>query len=170
MYELKKTHGSVMDFVQRNRLMWDSITPSGDVQFTNSADLKVLYNDWPYAVDPDIVHLVVWTKFLLEDDPATNDLTDIARDRIEQFVIRTFCGENGVPRDQLVWFKNWRSLKSIHALGRCSWIANVPQLNLHRALPRHAIQTSSGLPRKHNRWRRIHTDKHERVNTFQFIA
>jgi len=116
MHDLKKQHGSVMAFVQQHRLHWASATPSADPPFSNPADYKILYNDWPYGVDPDIVHLVVWTKFNLEDDPATDDLTSKARQEIEEFVVRTFCGEDGIARDQLIWFKNWSSLKSIHAL------------------------------------------------------
>ena len=53
-------------------------------------DIKILYNDWPYGVDEKIVHLVVWTKFDLEDDPATDDLTPKARKEIDDFVDQTF--------------------------------------------------------------------------------
>ena len=52
--------------------------------------MKVLYNDWPYGVDPNIVHLVVWTKFDLEDDPIADDLTPAAREKIDQFVEEAF--------------------------------------------------------------------------------
>ncbi len=56
-------------------------------------DFKILRNDWPYGIDPDIVHLVVWTKFELEDDPTTDDLTMDARRQIDEFVQRTFCSK-----------------------------------------------------------------------------
>lgn len=97
-----------------------------------SDDIKILYNDWPYGVDEKIVHLVVWTKFDLEDDPATDDLTPRARKEIDDFANRTFCSR--VPSEhvhpvfliatcmrladplQVIWFKNWRSLKSVHAV------------------------------------------------------
>jgi hypothetical protein len=107
----------VLSFVQTERLHWENATPSGDQPFTNPSDYKILYNDWPYSVEASIKHLVVWTKFLLEDDEETDNLTPRAREEIEDFVSRTLCGEDGVPRDQLIWFKNWRSLKSVHALG-----------------------------------------------------
>jgi len=54
-------------------------------------DIKILYNDWPYGVDEKIVHLVVWTKFDLEDDPTTDDLTPEARKEIDDYVDKTFC-------------------------------------------------------------------------------
>ena len=53
-------------------------------------DYKILFNDWPYGVEKDIIHLVVWTKFELEDDPATDDLTPRARNEIDEFVGKTF--------------------------------------------------------------------------------
>jgi len=97
-----------------------------------SDDIKILYNDWPYGVDEEIVHLVVWTKFDLEDDPATDDLTPKARKDIDDFVDRIFCskvppqnvGDESLSTttghylifSQVIWFKNWRSLKSVHAV------------------------------------------------------
>ena len=77
-------------------------------------DYKILYNDWPYGLESDIVHLVIWTKFNLEDDPNTDDLTLTARQDIDSFVERTF--KSRVGSDQVIWFKNWKSLKSIHAV------------------------------------------------------
>ena len=118
MYDLKKSFASVLSFVQHERLRWDEITPSGKPPFTDPADYKILYNDWPYGIDTDIVHLVVWTKFLLEDDPMTDDLTPRARREIDEFVGKKFCDQSrgGLPKERVIWFKNWRSLKSVHAL------------------------------------------------------
>lgn len=116
VHYLKRTFGSVLHFIQHERLHWSSLQPSGQPAFDNPTDYKILYNDWPYGIDLNIVHLVVWTKFELQDDLATGDLTQEARLEIEGFVRETFCGEDGVARDGLVWFRNWKSLKSVHAL------------------------------------------------------
>ena len=62
-------------------------------------DIKILYNDWPYGVEDGIIHLVVWTKFDLEDDPATDDLTPRARKEIDDYVKRTFCSR--VPSEKV---------------------------------------------------------------------
>ncbi len=53
-------------------------------------DIRILSNDWPYGIDPNIVHLVVWVKFELEEDPDTGDLTLEARKQINHFVNTTF--------------------------------------------------------------------------------
>ncbi|KAK0665054.1 N-acetylglucosamine-induced protein 1 [Lasiodiplodia hormozganensis] len=112
-WELVRNYGSIMDFVLKERLQWTDLTPRGH-PFTHSDDIKILHNDWPYGVDERIVHLVVWTKFELEDDPATDDLTPEARQMIDNYVDKTFCTR--VNAEQVIWFKNWKSLKSVHAV------------------------------------------------------
>ncbi|KAI9717894.1 MAG: hypothetical protein M1812_004421 [Candelaria pacifica] len=111
---LKKKYGSVMNFVLTERLQWTELKPKGTVPFTEAEDIKILYNDWPYGIDSKIVHLVVWTKFDLEDDPATDDLTPKARQEIDDYVNQVFGSR--VDPEHVLWFKNWRSLKSIHAV------------------------------------------------------
>ena len=61
--------------------------------------MKILYNDWPYGIANSIVHLVVWTKFVLEDDPETDDLTPEMRKHIDEHVKRTFGSR--VPPDKV---------------------------------------------------------------------
>ncbi|KAI0176770.1 hypothetical protein BJ166DRAFT_7278 [Pestalotiopsis sp. NC0098] len=113
--KLKHVYGSVINFVLRERLGWQVPTaPGGEAPFACDGDVKILWNDWPYGLDPRIVHLVVWTKFELEDDPATDDLTDEARAKIDEYVKQKFGSQ--LPEDSYVWFKNWRSLKSVLAV------------------------------------------------------
>lgn len=112
--KLVKQYGSVMEYVVRERLRWTDLTPRGERPFDCGEDSRVLFNDWPYGVDERTVHLVVWTKFDLESDPTTDDLTDQARGEIEAFVERVFiepCGSENV-----IWFRNWSTLQSIHAV------------------------------------------------------
>ncbi|KAF2841037.1 hypothetical protein M501DRAFT_951753 [Patellaria atrata CBS 101060] len=113
MHKLKQDYGSVMNFVITQRLDWVDMVPIGK-EFEKNEDIKILYNDWPYGVDPEIVHLVIWTKFELEDDPNTDDLTPKARKKIDEFVRRKFCQR--VDPEHVMWFKNWRSLKSVNAV------------------------------------------------------
>lgn len=79
-------------------------------------DYIILYNDWPYGVDERIVHLVVWTKFELPADPASKigDMSTTTRAFVNDFVEKTFVSTCG--RENVRWFKNWNSLKSIHAV------------------------------------------------------
>jgi len=116
MFKLKQQYGSVLTFVQQERLHWESTSPSEAALFTNPSDYRILFNDWPYGIDPDITHLVVWTKFLLDDDPITGFLTPEHHELIEKFVQETFCDKDGINRKDVIWFKNWKSLKSVHAL------------------------------------------------------
>jgi hypothetical protein len=89
-FRLKREYGSVMEFVLSQRLGWKEPIKAEGKPFEKENDLKILWNDWPYGIDTKIVHLVVWTKFDLEDDPAIDDLTDAARKDIDDFVDRTF--------------------------------------------------------------------------------
>ena len=99
-------------------------------------------------MDKNVIHLVVWTKFELEDDPAIDDLTPRARKEIDDYVKRTFCSQmpsenvrcvsvpalmiqvlivfSTSPCLQVVWFKNWKSLKSVHAVEHFHVMLNHP--------------------------------------------
>ncbi|KAK4158444.1 hypothetical protein C8A00DRAFT_28449 [Chaetomidium leptoderma] len=112
-WKLRQDYGSVMNFILTQRLQWTlPITPRGR-PFEFDDDIKVLRNDWPYGIDKRIVHLVVWTKFPLEEDPATGDLTDMARADIDAYIHKA-CSK--LPRDHVIWFKNWASLKSVKSV------------------------------------------------------
>lgn len=128
--------------------------PGPTTRFNAPSQYKILSNDWPYGVEPRIVHLCVWTKFDLEDDPETGFLQPWVIKEIDDFVARVFireeqqhrpdnsaqylAGRRGIeelvlneqagtsdpamhiddrsPREHVIWFKNWVSLKSIAAL------------------------------------------------------
>ncbi|KAG7102744.1 N-acetylglucosamine-induced protein 1 like [Verticillium longisporum] len=114
IYDLKQEHGSVMNFVLKYRLGWQApIIPRGR-PFEYGEDLKVLHNDWPYGIDQRIKHLIVWTKFDLEEDPETGDLSDETRRKVDGYVNEAFRAH--MPEDTVIWFRNWSSLKSIHAV------------------------------------------------------
>jgi hypothetical protein len=98
-WKLKQRYGSIMNFVLTQRLRWDGSTAPIGRPFEFGDDIKVLYNDWPYGIDERIVHLVVWTKFELEEDPDTGDLTDKARAEIDEYVRETFASR--LPRDRV---------------------------------------------------------------------
>jgi hypothetical protein len=100
-----------MRFMLDVRLQWTDMKPQGR-PFEHPSDLKILYNDWPYGIDPDIVHLVVWTKFELEDDAETGMATEESKREIGDYVQKTF----GTRTAEYCWFKNWKSLKSVHAV------------------------------------------------------
>lgn len=89
-YDLVRRHGSVAAFILGHRLGWEApVVPRGR-PFEHPDDMRILHNDWPYGIDPRIVHLVVWTKFVLEEDPATGDISDQTRREIENYMAETF--------------------------------------------------------------------------------
>lgn len=78
-------------------------------------DLKILFNDWPYGLEQGIVHLVIWTKFELEEDPATGLLTESMWKKIDDYVEKVF--RSRIPADQVrLTLNKWlRSAKLIFA-------------------------------------------------------
>ena len=62
----------------------------GKGYFENENDWKILWNDWPYGIDESIVHLVVWTKFALEEEQGTEFLALEARQAVEGLVEKVF--------------------------------------------------------------------------------
>lgn len=95
-----------MNFMLQERLHWSLPIVASGMPFENEGDLKVLRNDWPYGIDGRIVHLVVWTKFVLEADEVTDDLTDEARAMVGRFVDERFVrrlGEENVSFSFCLW-------------------------------------------------------------------
>lgn len=91
-----------MEFVLQKRLVWKQPIKAEGKPFEKESDVKILWNDWPYGIDGRIVHLVVWTKFELEDDPATDDLTAQARGEIDGFVDEVFGRKVGKENVSLI--------------------------------------------------------------------
>lgn len=90
---LNRDYGSVMRFMLQKRLRWaEPVVLRGSRPFECEDDFKILKNDWPYGLDKTIVHLVVWTKFKLEDNEETEA-------EIDRFVAKTF--PTGVAKDQV---------------------------------------------------------------------
>ncbi|KAM0427463.1 hypothetical protein ACHAPT_007423 [Fusarium lateritium] len=114
VFYLVKKHGSVSKFILDRRLGWSAPVAPRGAPFEFEDDYKILHNDAPYGIDPRIVHLVVWTKFDLAEDPKTGDLADYARREIDDFVTTTFRAN--VPDEHVIWFKNWRALQSVNAV------------------------------------------------------
>lgn len=114
-----------------------------DAPFCNEDDLKVLMNDWPYGIDEKIVHLVVWTKFALEDDPETGDTRDDVKREIDRWVDVVFgkkCGGENV-----IWFRNWRSLKSIHSVEHFHVMLYDPESNFVREVTKGGITSQEAM-------------------------
>ncbi|KAH7412877.1 hypothetical protein BKA64DRAFT_659757 [Cadophora sp. MPI-SDFR-AT-0126] len=119
----KAQYGSMTAYILQHRLpqSWGRppFTPTSLIPFASSSDYKILLNDWPYGLTPDITHIVVWSKTPIAVDEKNGDVTEESRRIIEEFVGRTFGermggGEKG--RERVVWFKNWVSLQSVRAL------------------------------------------------------
>ncbi|RSL40580.1 hypothetical protein CEP53_013282 [Fusarium sp. AF-6] len=119
--ETKAEYGSMTNYLLANRLpkAWGQppFTPVSDVPFKDPSDYRVLNNDWPYGLDPEIRHIVVWLRTTIPTDPETGDMTPESRALVKAFVKEYFVdtlGPDGESR--VLWFKNWVALQSVRAL------------------------------------------------------
>ncbi|KAH6654618.1 hypothetical protein BKA67DRAFT_284503 [Truncatella angustata] len=119
--ETKAEYGSMSQYLLVHRLpkAWGipPFTPQSKTPFEDPSDYRVLLNDWPYGLTPDIAHIVVWSRTLVETDTQTGDMTPESRKTIEAFVKRFFMDRLGPGgQDRVLWFKNWVALQSVRSL------------------------------------------------------
>lgn len=99
-YATKQKYGSIMTYVLEHKLKWSVPVMQHGAKgeyFKHTGDWSVKWNDWPYGIDERITHLVVWTKFDLDEDP-TNPLGDLStecRTVVNEFVQETFASAVG---------------------------------------------------------------------------
>jgi len=115
--ETKAQYGSMTNYLIQHRLPWGSppFTYNSATPFEDPSDYKILLNDWPYGVTPNITHIVVWGKTPIATDSTRGDVTDESREIIKDFVERMFAKRLG-DANRVTWFKNWVSLQSVRAL------------------------------------------------------
>ena len=97
-WRLRQEPDGILNFILAHRLHWPQPIVARGRPFECDDDIKVLWNDWPYAVDTRIVHLVVWVKFELDEDPATGLVTEATSAAISRYVRKTF---SQVPEERV---------------------------------------------------------------------
>lgn len=130
--QTKASYRSITGFVLEQRLLWSPLSPlnsdsspefacSSSTPFAAAADYKILLNDWPYGITPNITHLIVWSKIRLLDQKPEGYLTHSSTALVQDFVQRTFIDRlaaKGVKNtyDKILWFRNWTGLQSVRGL------------------------------------------------------
>ncbi|KAI1335100.1 hypothetical protein F5Y15DRAFT_256181 [Xylariaceae sp. FL0016] len=119
--ETKAEYGSMTNFLLTHRLpkIWGTapFTPASKIPFDEPSDYRVLLNDWPYGLTPDITHIVVWSRTMIETDPTTGDMTPQSRQIVADFVKRFFAHRLHPDGEaKVLWFKNWVALQSVRSL------------------------------------------------------
>ncbi|KAF4123109.1 Protein of unknown function (DUF3605) [Geosmithia morbida] len=125
--DTKAEYGSITAYMLEHRLpkAWGRppFSPASTVPFADPSDYAVLINDWPYATEPGIVHIVVWTRTPIATTPGKGDMTAESRRLIRNFVQSFFIDQHpaGSRADEgqetnVIWFKNWVALQSVRDL------------------------------------------------------
>ncbi|QMW42418.1 hypothetical protein G4B11_005742 [Aspergillus flavus] len=137
--DIKAQYGTITNYIYSGAVFpFKNPTP-----FADPADYKILRNDWPYGVTPDINHLVVWLRTPVPVKPENGDVTDESRALIEDFVQRTFVArlaQEGKrfadPKEHVLWFKNWTALQSVRSLEHMHVLV--------RGVPEHILREWTG--------------------------
>lgn len=123
---VKEKYGSVMAYLLQQRLFWEPIEDgSGALKFQvndstpfgDAGDYKILRNDWTYAFEPGVRHIVVWLKQRLPVD-SEGALNNEGRRMVQEFVGREFRVKAGEKEEgrKIIWFKNTTNLQSVRSL------------------------------------------------------
>lgn len=123
---VKQKYGSVMTYLLDQRLFWEPIADDTGalsfnvrdvVPFASTEDYRILRNDWGYAFEPGIKHIVVWLKQRLPVDE-DGGLTESGRGIVNGFIEREFRRKAGEKESasKIVWFKNTTTLQSVRSL------------------------------------------------------
>ncbi|KAK6198877.1 uncharacterized protein RJT21DRAFT_51881 [Scheffersomyces amazonensis] len=117
---LKERGTTVLEYLMNHELKWDKkdlkqTAVNDTIIFNDPTEIKIMYNKFPYYFEDDVHHLCVWSKKSIPADinSEEGDISDDMKRIIETFVEKTFVKLIGVPRDQLLWFKNWGVLQSV---------------------------------------------------------
>lgn len=117
-------YGSATTYLLEQRLFWRPLAATGltfaaenDTPFAHPRDFAILRNDWGYALESDVAHVVVWLKQRLPVD-GDGALSAAGVAMVEAFVDREFrrgVGER-MRGEKVLWFKNTTTLQSVRGL------------------------------------------------------
>lgn len=134
----QEEYGGVLPFIIKERLQWDAvdgeIIPSNETFLGDKSDIKILYNDFPYGLEDKIVHVVVWSKAKIPNQPPKGDLTPESRKQINDYVVATFQNHLSMPAENILWFKNWAALQSVRAIDHFHVLLRNPPADKLQAL------------------------------------
>jgi hypothetical protein len=123
---VKEKYGSITTYLLNQRLFWDPVDGDdgaltfnvrGVRSFADPADFTILRNDWGYALEQGIRHIVVWLKQRLPVDEE-GALSDEGKRLVRDFVKREFRDKAGEKDEgsRVIWFKNTTNLQSVRGL------------------------------------------------------
>lgn len=110
-----KNYGGTAEFIVKHRLEWaDNLKSSGKGFLEDKSDVKILQNDFPYGLEPGIRHIIVWSKVRCATDENQRPTVETKK-AIENFIEKSI-EPLGVPKANLIWFKNTVALQSVPTL------------------------------------------------------
>lgn len=79
---------------------------------------QLLLNDFPYNFEPNVKHLLVWSKIRLPiyEDESINLRNKLLENRIEDFLTKNVANKLNLNRSEYDWFINYTVLQSVAAV------------------------------------------------------
>ncbi|OLL24148.1 N-acetylglucosamine-induced protein 1 [Neolecta irregularis DAH-3] len=109
--EILKRYSTMEQYILKEVVEWfPSPTPKCETPFQDKDDYKITSNSFPYAIEPDVKHIVVWLKQNLEKDSLGYLSKEVYR-LVDGWVKQTFGADNDV-----LWFNNSTALRSVAGL------------------------------------------------------
>lgn len=106
--------------------------------FSREGFYKVTGNDFPYDFEPDVFHLLIWSKInlpLYTSDEDHAEMRADTRDKIEEFIEQNLTQYLNPETDDYSWFINYRSLQSIRGVSHVHLLIYAPANKPSSTLP-----------------------------------
>lgn len=126
---LSKLHWNLKDLDHLNNDKYPTDEDKLKASFSEEALFELLPNDFPYMFDPNIIHLLIWSKIRLPiylDDHTEvsmekhNDhlpsMNPPMKEKIETFLAKTLKKQGMEPGKDYDWFINYTNLQSVRAI------------------------------------------------------
>lgn len=133
LYILSRLNWSLEELTYLNTYKFSSTNDKIATCLTDKAYFKITTNDYPYNFEPDVYHLLVWSKInipLYDND--TNESTKNVHmyDRIEEFLELNVHQRMKISKDDYCWFINYVSLQSIRSISHIHLLIKTSDKNI----------------------------------------
>lgn len=95
--------------------------------FCNPKDVTIILNDFPYFIKERTIHLLIWVKFPMLPDPKSDigDISPETKGIIQKYINLTFYDHLKIPKNDLVWWKNYTLIQSIKTIPHVHVLINL---------------------------------------------
>ncbi|CCD23475.1 GIG1 family protein NDAI_0B04410 [Naumovozyma dairenensis CBS 421] len=124
---LQKLHWNLDELENLNSIKFKTDDEKTKACFSNSSLYQVTLNDFPYFFEPNVVHLLVWSKIRIpmykNDETEKHEEVDhipevngTMKNNVETFLEGILTDKYHISKDNYCWFMNYTKLQSIRSI------------------------------------------------------